>query len=48
MSMTIKELYEWAEFNDVEDYEIIVKNDFGSKTSYVAPEINNKKKEVEL
>ena len=48
MSMTIRELYEWAEFNGVEDYEIIVKDNFGSQTSYVVPEIDNKKKEVEL
>ena len=46
--MTIRELYEWAEMNDVEDYEIIVNDNFGSKTSYVVPEIDNKKKEIEL
>lgn len=54
--MTIKELYEWACENDVEDYDISVMSNEGSEygdyycysSLYVDPKIYHVCKEVEL
>lgn len=50
--MTIKELYEWAKNNDVEDCDLEVRDFRGSYTYNVVPEVveysDGSKKEVEL
>lgn len=50
--MTIKELYEWAVNNEVEDCNLVVRDYIGSYTYNVIPEVveygDGKNKDVEL
>jgi len=50
--MTIKELYEWAKNNEVEDCDLVVRDFRGSYTYGIIPEVveysDGSKKEVEL
>lgn len=46
--MTVKELYEWAIENHVEEYDLLVTDFSGTSTLWIQPEINHNIRTVEL